>query len=1163
MTTSAVELGLYDLDLMTKLAILPAVDPGLYFELNQPGGGECRVHTLRSVASGLIQRGQFVRVTYRGAVQGGFFVENIGKTESSQGESADLWTPIKGRGPMKMLETAIVWSDGTDASTRDFTDQPKAAMLIALIEEAKARGNLSVLTYDFTASVDSNSVAWTDSETMQFSVGKTLLEVVREICDFGIDMNMVVNANGTFTLKAYANGRGSDKSTTIYFRRGVNCEEITTDEQGMEFSNALLLKHNGGYVTANDAASIAEFGRVEKMVDAHDAGNSANALRYGQALLEVKSAPKKETSMQMFDGVPPYVFTDYDIGDWITKDISGVTEKLRVRSIQLNWQDAEKADVTVGLNTEVIENEIKQQNDIRKLYEMIRRQNDGQEVRLPFWAAIGKLSNLATEGTAVYAMAVSDAGKLYVVGNITKIGNVTVNNAAVYDIETGQWSKLGTGFDGIVNAIACNGTKIYFGGLFTVVDGQSCPNMVACWDEETEGFIIPSVGFQGVGVYALKVDGDRLYVGGQGVDTIITDPYCIGYLTISTDVWTDMLGILTDVSPTVHAIETNGTRVYLGTDATGGVYLYAWDTGTEIFTSLALALGPTYGAIYTMSVYNDKLFIGGNFPDLGDAGIVRAAWMNLGTEAITAFDVNLASGEAIYSSVVSDSDLIIGGIFSTLGPDAVDCNNIGIYNDSIFQMMTTGTNGTVYALTAYQGNIGAGGVFTTAGGKPIKYVGAYITDLSSILEYLETGNEPVGETMLADNAVTNAKLADMAEGTVKARLSTGTGDPEDATLAALAAALGIGAQTPKRVVITDPTTGEITTSDYVAYDDTTKILTLGEAILGYVQSVIWNLSSGASRMLNMITYGTGLSSRFKGTFARGTIDAAMAAQSGDTLARFSGAGYDGNTSIQNAATSGELRVEAAENFDSTHHGTNLGLWITLPGTTTMIRVGTFTQEGLNLEAGYEFLINNVPLGSGNGFQVDCSGGTSDTYGVLSGAINGVNKVFTVSLGSYVSGALQVYLNGQLQTQGTGEDWVETSPAAGTFTVDVAPVAGDIITVFYKHSVTATYNADTLDGYEAATLMQNPQVGRGTVEVDFGTGDLYKIKSVTNALALVTSIITANISYKPTANNSADDIMVQPMEVKVGNRSTGGFDITVLSLLGKIVGKVNVDYILFN
>ncbi len=80
--------------------------------------------------------------------------------------------------------------------------------------------------------------------------------------------------------------------------------------------------------------------------------------------------------------------------------------------------------------------------------------------------------------------------------------------------------------------------------------------------------------------------------------------------------------------------------------------------------------------------------------------------------------------------------------------------------------------------------------------------------------------------------------------------------------------------------------------------------------------------------------------------------------------------------------------------------------------------------------------------------IDQSGGTSDTYGVLAGTIDGVNKVFTVSQGKYTQGSLIVSLNGQLQTQGTGEDWTETTPTSGTFTFIIAPVSGDEILVKY-------------------------------------------------------------------------------------------------------------------
>ena len=81
--------------------------------------------------------------------------------------------------------------------------------------------------------------------------------------------------------------------------------------------------------------------------------------------------------------------------------------------------------------------------------------------------------------------------------------------------------------------------------------------------------------------------------------------------------------------------------------------------------------------------------------------------------------------------------------------------------------------------------------------------------------------------------------------------------------------------------------------------------------------------------------------------------------------------------------------------------------------------------------------------------IDQSGGVNDTYGVLAGTINGVNTTFTTSQSVYDTGSLQVFLNGQLQTQGDSEDWQETTPASGTFDFTVAPIVGDEIVVKYN------------------------------------------------------------------------------------------------------------------
>lgn len=78
-----------------------------------------------------------------------------------------------------------------------------------------------------------------------------------------------------------------------------------------------------------------------------------------------------------------------------------------------------------------------------------------------------------------------------------------------------------------------------------------------------------------------------------------------------------------------------------------------------------------------------------------------------------------------------------------------------------------------------------------------------------------------------------------------------------------------------------------------------------------------------------------------------------------------------------------------------------------------------------------------------------------TYGTLSGSVNGTNTVFTVSQGSYISGTLVVYRNGQLQTQGASNDYQETTPGSGTFTFISAPLTGDVITAMYNKTAGAS------------------------------------------------------------------------------------------------------------
>ena len=976
--TDPSEFQLYNSDLTTRVSILPAADQTIYLELNEPGSGSLKVPSLSDVGY-LITSGQFTHAQYRGALRAGFFVENINKGLAGSGEGGELWTSISGRGALALLDDAIVWNDGTPATTRDFNGT-KAAILINLIDEAQARGALSSLTYDFTSTTDSFGNTWTDNEEMQFSVGKSYLDVVREIAEMGIDFNVTIETDGTFTLSAYRDGRGSDKSSTVYFRRGVNCVDVSSTEAGNEIKNALSVKYKDGYTYVKNNASITARRRREFLLDAIDAQNSGNANTYGNAKIDFYKDPKSEVYVKLYDGQGPRVFLDYDLGDWITLDSSGVEVSYRIKSIRLDWRNSEYAEVTVGLNSSIIENDIKQSNDIRKLFEQWRRSNDGQQVTMPFWAAIGKLSSLATVGTAVYAMAVSAAGKLYVGGDFTKIGNTSVGNAAVYDINTGGWSALGSGFNFPVYAIACNGTDIYFGGDFTDADGTAV-NYVCKYDEGGGTFSDMDTGVNNT-VRAITIDSTNslVYVGG-GFSTVglsATASTGIAVWNESTDTWAAMNGLSNGTAflITVRCIALSGTQVFVGAEnlEIPSDSVAYWDTGTADWH--AMGTGIFTAQAYAMAVIGDNLYIGGTFTDAG--GVTGAnnivVWDIVG-ETFSAID-GAGVGASVYSLTVNNGvDLIVGGAFTTVGADATAANYIALWNAGAWTNLGEGLDGACYALTTYRGNIGAGGVFTHAGGKPIKYVGAYITSLENLVQYLETGGgadtsgythpnhtgdvTSVGDgaTTIALNAVTNAKLDNMAEGTVKARLSTGTGDPEDVTLSALSTALGISTPTytADRVLISG--TGTATTDSNLTYDATNDRLELGVGVPANSNGGFGQAYEGVSVGHYLTTWGSTFASFVRGIFARGTKASPTAAQADDVEFRVRASAHDGSTY---PASNMEIRFLANENQSNTAHGSRIEFYTTPNSSTTLTKAATITNDGdIDLAAG-TYNIAGVP-----------------------------------------------------------------------------------------------------------------------------------------------------------------------------------------------------------
>ena len=311
---------------------------------------------------------------------------------------------------------------------------------------------------------------------------------------------------------------------------------------------------------------------------------------------------------------------------------------------------------------------------------------------------------------------------------------------------------------------------------------------------------------------------------------------------------------------------------------------------------------------------------------------------------------------------------------------------------------------------------------------------------------------------IAASAVTLAKMADIATASVFYRKTAGTGAPEVQTLATLKTDLGLtgtnsGDQTSivgitgtKAQFNTAVSDGDILyVGDITQYTDELAQDAVGAMIdtsLVYVDAT--PLLTRAA-LTGAITAPQGSNTTALGSFTKAQLDTAVS---------------DGNVLYVGDVT--QYTDEQAQ--DAVGAMLNNSTFITLTYVdATPTLTATLSATGTPSSSTYLRGDNTwaTVAGGGNTFNdtyIDQSGGTSDTYGVLSGTINGSNAVFTVSQALYATGALKVWLNGQLMTQGSAEDFVETTPASGTFTFNTAPATGSLITVEYRKVVT---NSDTI------------------------------------------------------------------------------------------------------
>ena len=360
------------------------------------------------------------------------------------------------------------------------------------------------------------------------------------------------------------------------------------------------------------------------------------------------------------------------------------------------------------------------------------------------WSALGVGMN-----GSVHALQTLPNGSLVAGGAFTFAGGAPANRIAIWNGLT--WSALGAGTNNSVGALTTlpNGDLIA-GGTFTAAGGAPA-NFIARWD----GASWSSLG-SGTDAFVFRLltspTGD---VVAGGSFTMAGGAPASRIARWNGLAWSS-LGSGTDQAVEALATLPNGDLVAGGSFSTAGggaaSRLARWNGASWS----ALATGGNNGMNNEVRVLsslpNGDLLAGGAFTAAGGVPANRVArWNGTTWSALGAGISGPPVGPAAVVQCVTtlaNGDIVVGGFFDTAG--GAPAANIARWDGTNWSALGTGTDAAVLGLaTLPNGDLVAGGSFTTAGGVPAARIARWNgTSWSALGAGIAGGTNPVVKALL-------------------------------------------------------------------------------------------------------------------------------------------------------------------------------------------------------------------------------------------------------------------------------------------------------------------------------------------------------------------------------------------------------------------------------
>jgi hypothetical protein len=181
------------------------------------------------------------------------------------------------------------------------------------IQEAQARDvtRLEGVTFDFTNTLDSAGTAWSTGVAFEINVGTTVLDLLDQMVDFGVDFWMRPTDGKLFAWE----NRGEDKTATVRFLPGSNLLSFSTVTD-TRIKTVALVRSKDGWTQARRGDDT--FGRRETFIEVGRTKSEATAKRIADRRL--RRLGRNTIIAQTVQALPvtnvvPYV--DFTVGDFV------------------------------------------------------------------------------------------------------------------------------------------------------------------------------------------------------------------------------------------------------------------------------------------------------------------------------------------------------------------------------------------------------------------------------------------------------------------------------------------------------------------------------------------------------------------------------------------------------------------------------------------------------------------------------------------------------------------------------------------------------------------------------------------------------------------------------------------------------------------------------